>query len=534
MSSESKIRTPSDGIVGALAAHARGFIDSLLGIGRKNRLKISRMIYPDYDAISDLMNKNESILGIEKFSLNEGTGASTGNFTGVVLSKIKTEEKEEDIDSMFEPVTDSGMQSEIDYSAAPVVNSNCDMATPTSATVESPAGSGSMIGIVEEPQPREAEKDAHEFFPDIEQTAEAEPEVISFPIEDEVVDMMILTVGGIDYDAVEFSDAEQENVALSCTAVCEADEGCMFCACDGTVIDMTVAAEEPADEAVCMLAAPAETAALAAPAPMEVLSAPVQAAAIAAPAEVLAVEAPEQLPEIEASSAADEEEAEMQAALIAAGVEVFVQETVDRLVAEDEAESQAKLEAAIRDAALAADAVRDMVQRTVDRIAAEEAEKQAKLEAAIEQAALTAAAVQVFVQESIDRIAAEEAEKQAKLEAAIREAALVAEAVRSMVRKTVDSIADAEAAYVPEVHVEAPAAEVYAQEEPETYAEVFAVPAESEDFSADVCAEAVTQIPAAQAAEAVTGRTSVSFGFFGMPVSPMSRASTVNFRFGRA
>ena len=557
MSSESKIRTPSDGIVGALAAHARGFMNSLLGIGRKARLRLSRMIYPDYDAIGDLLEENDAILGTDRFSLEAGVNSTAGSFLSVpAAEKAEAPVIKDDDSSLFERVDDGAVTSQVDYQEKPVFVHEASMATATSGGTVVNEPTQSNIGIADEPEQKTeaGASDAPEFFPGIEQKAAkaAEEPVISFPIEDRVVDMMILTVSGIDGDAVEFGDVEQENLAIEGQA--DIDDGCgMFVACDGTVIDMNAVAETDVQEEACMLSAPEQISAISAPMEMSALSAPAEAAQIGvseqmqmidAPEEVMAVGAPEQFSAIAAAEApaaiaapVSAEYEETQSALVAAGVEVFVQETVDRLV-EEEAREQARLEAAIAEAAFTAEAVRKFVQETVDRIAAEEAEKQAKLEAALAQAALTAAAVRVFVQESVDTIAAEEAEKQARADAMAADAPFVVQAIQAMTLKTVSRIADEESRYIPEVResVSDEAVSELEVDEPDVYSEAFvsapSVGTES-DSGAEVCTDAMNSVMA-QVAETSCGRTSVSFGFFGMPQSPVSRASTVMFRFGRA
>ena len=256
----------------------------------------------------------------------------------------------------------------------------------------------------------------------------------------------------------------------------------------------SVAAIEPPSEAVEAIVAPAESEAVEAPAEIPVITAPETVEAVEALAEVEAITAPEAVDVIAMPEAVEAVEAPAEVEAIAEPVAVEAIEAPVETEAITAPETVEALEASVEVGAVAA-------PEAVEAIPMPEVAE------AVEAPAETQMVTSPEVVESIE----------APVEA---EAIAAPEAVEAIPMPEVAE-APVEAEVVSEIQESVAAPE--AVDTPE---------AMQTSVDDDALMDEGIQMPV-DTPQSSFGRVGVSFGFFGLPSSPMSRSSTVRFSFGR-
>ena len=653
MSSESRDRTPGRRDEGTLASRLTAALSPLLGIGRRARVTISRIVNPDYDAIADLVDETSHILGtdigVEHVAEEAHTAAPAEPAvsvpepvmpTEVPVEVVRPAHDEEDIE-----VLGPGGGSFMDEFSAPVAPARVD-ATPTSgAAVVSEVAAAPFAGFS--------------------LGTDVIKETTCMVLHDEVADTMAIAVPGIAAAGMEFEDVSSEDSALeSELAAAEPDDAVEFFpdlkavdaadvpaegpaesdaavpdvpAADGSEVPfMTVSEEVPAVEApveaeaigpapeltavaasdevpaiaeaepVAVIDAPAEVGCVEAPVRESIASAP-EAPVLEMPAPAEHLEAPSEVPAISAASAPE--------AIAAAEAPEMIPCAEERIAIEAPAEDVLLAEPIGQESLVQAESVAEVcapepviaveAAEPVEAIAPAEAveairspEEVLFVEAPEVQESIAApeAVIAVESAEAVEAItspeevpAVESAEAQESIpapeEAMAVEAPEAIEAIQSPEQIPVIEAAEAQesiAAPEPVIAVEAPASVEASEPMAEPVAVPEAVPVSAEALSedvivlgpvssdAEVCepsaacvAEAVAEPPveiaigteadsmpvpepaAVMEAEPdvadvseedvgpLAGHVGISFGFFGLPRSPMSRASTLTFSFGR-
>lgn len=618
MSSESRDRTPGRRDEGTLASRLTAALSPLLGIGRRARVTISRIVNPDYDAIADLVDETSHILGtdigVEHVAEEAHAAAPAEPAVSTPEPVMPTEvpvevvrpahDEEEDIE-----VLGPGGGSFMDEFSAPVAPARVD-ATPTSgAAVVSEVAAAPFAGFS--------------------LGTDVIKETTCMVLHDEVADTMAIAVPGIAAAGMEFEDVSSEDSALESEHVAaEPDDAVEFFpdlkavdaadvpaedpaesdaavpdvpAADGSEVPfMTVSEEAPAVEApvgaeaigpapeLTAVAAPDEVPAISEAEPVAVIDAPAEVGCIEAPVRESIASAPE-VPVLEMPAPAEHLEApsEVPAIPAASAPEAIAAAEAPEMI--PCAEERIAIEAPAEDVLLAEPVGQETLVQAVPVEGVCAPEPVIAVEAAepVEAIAPAEAVEAIRSPEEVPSVEAPEVQESiAAPEVVIAvEAPEAIEAIRSPEQVPVIEAAEAQesiAAPEPVIAVEAPASVEASEPMAESAAVPEAAPVSAETPSEDVIAlgpvssdaevcepsaacvaEAVAEPPVEIAigteadsmpvpepaavmeaepdvadvseedVEPLAGHVGISFGFFGLPRSPMSRASTMTFSFGR-
>ena len=555
MSSESNDTTPGIRDEGTLASRLRSALGSVLGIGRRARETLSRIVNPDYDAVDDLVRETKGILGTESgikvLDTDEMPAVEDARAEGIeenVIEVVSPAGPEEQVREEKFDVLGPGGGSFTDDFAFPVIERAEVAATSTSgaAVVSNIGGEHSRLGLEDDEGAEEAPKVR---------------ETTCIVLDDEVADTMIIAAPELSADSLEMEDVvseerqlasveavpdvvAEEPVHMDADAEVSVSEDMTFIAVPETVAqigpaDVVEAVEAPAetpvlDAGTVEYVAPAEEAPMIAPAeeqaavPMpeavkavaapetEVLAAPAEAIPLGAPESVAAIESPSEAVEaIVASAGSEAVEAPAEIPVIVAP------ETVEAV------EAQAEVEAIAEPVAVEA------IEAPVETEAITSPETVEALEASVEVGAVAApeAVEAIPLPETVEAV-------EAPAEIQMVTSPEVVESIEAPVEAEAIAAPEAvEAIPLPEV-AEAPVeAEVVSEIQESVAAPVAVDVPEAEtqmqtSVDDDALMDEGIQMPV-DTPQSSFGRVGVSFGFFGLPSSPMSRSSTVRFSFGR-